>query len=140
MIEAACLPLRADHCSLPTPLPAQARHAALKAAEPWQQPSAWEVQASVDMLAAAAPPTTPAAAPAVAAGDREAGELADAPAVPVATATAAVAAPVTVGEEGGEIEPAAEEPEAELCLVFLVDGSGAARLGTAVLNAANGGQ
>lgn len=82
------------------------------------------------------------------AGEREAGELAPDPAAaaaappapapapsanPFAAAPAPAAAPAAAaGEEGGEIVPAedaAEEgEEAELCVCFLVDGSGAAAL------------
>lgn len=77
-----------------------ARHAALKEAEPWHKPCAFEVQASVDMLAAVPP--------------RAAGKEARA----AGAAQGVVEAEASVPQEEGQ------EEEEELCVVFLVDGSG----------------
>ncbi|KAL4436894.1 hypothetical protein ABPG75_004033 [Micractinium tetrahymenae] len=96
-----------------------ARHAALKEADPWLKPSAFEVEVSVDALVQL-PPEDPA--------DGQPGEAATAPAAPSAAAEATAAqmgaeaaAPGAAADEQQEI---VAEEEAELCLVFLVDGSG----------------
>ena len=93
-----------------------ARHAALKEAEPWLKPSSFELEASLDMLAALPPHSAAAAAATM--------EVKQAAAAAGQAAAAAGGAATSAAAPAEEIQ-AEVEAEAELCIVFLVDGSGA---------------
>ena len=99
-----------------------ARHAALKEAEPWLKPSSFEVEASLDMLAALPPRSAAAAAAAegVSVDVKQEAAAARQAAAAAAAGSAAASAAAPAEEIQAEVEA-----EAELCIVFLVDGSGA---------------
>ncbi|PRW34079.1 glycoside hydrolase isoform A [Chlorella sorokiniana] len=98
------------------------RHATLHEADPWMKPSPFEVQASVDMLAALPPSPSPDSGSA-AASAAAASATGDVPAAGEAPDAAMVAGGDGEAEQEAEIEIEPEQ-EPELCLVFLVDGSG----------------